>query len=86
MEICPVIEKCYTWHYRDRNTHKRTWFDPYISFGMYCIRRIPCDFIEYNNSMDLPWDKSLLPKDQLRYSSVKNKNIIKYWVIIMIES
>ena len=42
----------------------------HIGLGIYLVRGIPCDCIDFRNTMDLPWDASLVPNDQPRYSSV----------------
>ena len=58
--------------------------DPYLGIRRCLIIIIPCPCIYIINAMNLPWDTSLVPKDHTIYSSVKNENIIQYWVNIMI--
>ena len=59
-------------------THYHIRCDTCIGIGRFSIRIITCSDIEFRNYMDLPWDPSLVPKDQPIYSSVKNANIIQY--------
>ena len=51
-------------------THHHIICDPYIDIRRFATRRIPCTFIDFINSMDLPWDPYIVPKDHPRYSSI----------------
>ena len=51
-------------------THHHIIGDLYIGLGRYAIRIIPFSYIDLINSIDLPWDTSLVAKYQPRYSSV----------------
>ena len=53
--------------------------DPYVGLGRYAIIRIPCDFIDCRNAVDLPWEPYLVPKDHPRYSPVTK---FKYNIIL----
>ena len=52
-------------------THYHIICYPYIGIGRFPIRIIPCDCIEFSNKMDLLWYPTIVPNNQLRYSSVK---------------
>ena len=38
--------------------------DPYLGIGKCKIKMTPYDYIGCRNSMDLPWDPYIVPKDQ----------------------
>ena len=42
----------------------------HLGLGIFAIRRIPYYYLDLRNSMDLPWETSLAPKDQPIYYSV----------------
>ena len=60
-------------------THYHIQCEPYLGIGWCEIIRIPCAFIDCSNFVDLPWDPSLLSKDQTIYSSVTK---FKYYSIL----
>ena len=60
-------------------THYHIQCDPYLGLGRCAIIRIPCTCIDFRNSMDLLWDKYLVPKYKPRYSSVTK---YKYYTIL----
>ena len=51
-------------------THYHIICDPYLGLGIFAIIKMPFACIDLRNSMDLPCDQYLVPKDQPRYYSV----------------
>ena len=60
-------------------THCHIICDPYLGIGIYVLNIILCSYLYFRNSMDLPWDPYLVPRDKSRYYSVKK---CKYYPIL----